>query len=253
MRRPIIAGNWKMYKTIKEALELVNGLKRELYEITDMDIIVCPPYTALATISEMLYESNIALGAQDLNWEKEGAYTGEISADMLKDAGCQYVIIGHSERRQYFNETNQAVNNKIKAALAAGLIPIVCVGETLAQRQQGNTSGVVKQHIQSALQGLKAEEIGRVIVAYEPVWAIGTGKTATPEQAQEVHSFIRVLLSELFGKDMAGQVRIQYGGSVKPDNIAVLMAQADIDGALVGGASLKVDLFSEIVRKAAGK
>lgn len=253
MRRPIIAGNWKMYKTITQAIELVSGLKRNLYEITEADIVVHPPYTALASVSEILNETNIALGAQDVYWEKEGAYTGEVSAEMLKDAGCAYVIVGHSERRQYFGETSQVVNKKAKAALSAGLVPIVCVGETLVEREAGKTFDVVKEHIQNGLSGINEEEVLKTVIAYEPVWAIGTGKTATPEQAQEVHLFIRRLLSGLYSGQAASQIRIQYGGSVKPDNIAALMAQEDIDGALVGGASLKPDSFSEIVRKAVGR
>lgn len=253
MRRPIIAGNWKMFKTIKEGQELVNSLKRELYDIEDADIVVCPPYTLLAYLADMLLSSNIALGAQDVHWEDEGAYTGEVSARMLKDAGCKYVIIGHSERRQYFGETNESVNKKTKAALAAGLTPIVCVGETLNEREAGKTFDVVKDHVQNGLQGLSEEEALEIVIAYEPVWAIGTGRTATAEQAQEVHAFIRKLLAELWGASCAGRMRIQYGGSVKPDNITALMAKDDIDGALVGGASLKIDSFAQIVKKAVGR
>ena len=241
-----------MYKTIKEGRELLNGLKRELYNIEGVDIVVCPPFTLLAYSADMLSSSNIALGAQDVHWEEEGAYTGEVSAKMLKEAGCSFVIIGHSERRQYFLETNQTVNKKAKAALAAGLKPIVCVGETLAEREQGKTTDVVKDHVQNGLAGFNKEEILNIIIAYEPVWAIGTGKTATPQQAQEVHSYIRGLFAQLYSKDVASQIRIQYGGSVKPDNISDLMAEEDIDGALVGGASLKIDSFTEIVKKAAG-
>ena len=248
MRKPFIAGNWKMYKTIKEAVELINGLKRNLSDIEDVDIAVCPPFTALSDASELLIDSNIKLGAQDLYWEKEGAYTGEVSAAMLKDAGCEYVIIGHSERRQYFNETNETVNKKIKAALAAALLPIACVGETLKEREQQKTFDVVKSHITGALAGLSKADMLKLTIAYEPVWAIGTGKTATPEQAQEVHSYIRKLLSQLYDEETAELIRIQYGGSVKPENIKELKSQPDIDGALVGGASLKVDSFTNIVK-----
>ncbi len=253
MRRPIIAGNWKMYKTVTEAIELVNGLKRNLSDVVEADIVVCPAYTALDSVSEIIYDTNIDLGAQDVHWEKEGAYTGEVSAFMLKNLGCKYVIVGHSERRQYFAETNESVNKKAKAALAADLIPIVCVGETLSQREQAKTFDIIKDHIEHSLKSISEEDILKSVIAYEPVWAIGTGKTATPEQAQEVHAFIRKLLGELWSKEVANQIRIQYGGSVKPDNIVSLMAQDDIDGALVGGASLKVDSFSEIVKKSVGR
>jgi len=253
VRKPIIAGNWKMYKTLTEAIELVNGLKRNLYDIIEADIVVCPSFVALDSVSEILIESNIDCGAQDVYWEKEGAYTGEVSAVMLKDIGCKYAIIGHSERRQYFNETNDTVNKKVKAALAAGLTPIVCVGETLTEREANKTFEVIKDHIQNGLSGITKEDILKIVVAYEPVWAIGTGKTATPGEAQEVHAFIRKLLADLWGKEAADSIRIQYGGSVKPDNAASLMAQEDIDGALVGGASLKVDSFTEIVKKSVGR
>jgi len=253
MRKPIIAGNWKMHKTIGDAIELVNGLKRELYDVTEADIVVCPVYTALADVSEALEASNIAVGAQDMFWEEQGAFTGEISAAMIKDTGAKYVIIGHSERRQYFNETNETVNKRAKAALATGLTPIICVGETLEQREANKTLDVIKDHIQGGLSGFSKEDLLKCVIAYEPVWAIGTGKTATPEQAQEVHAYIRGLLAELFDQSTADAVRIQYGGSVKPENVTALMAQADIDGGLVGGASLKVDLFTQIVRKAVGR
>lgn len=249
MRKPILAGNWKMNKTIGEAIELVNGLKRNLYNIENADIVVCPPFTALSDISEITSDSNIALGAQDLFWEEKGAFTGEVSAAMLKDAGCKFVIIGHSERRQYFHETNETVNKKLKRALAAGLAPIVCVGEKLEERESGKTFKVVEDHIVNGLRDIPQQDVFNVIIAYEPVWAIGTGKTATPEQAQEVHKFIRGLLSKMYSKDTAESIRIQYGGSVTPENIAFLIRQPDIDGALVGGASLKVDSFTDIVKK----
>lgn len=242
-----------MYKTLGEAIELVNGLKRTLGDISEADIVVCPPNTALDSMSDLVNESNIDLGAQNVHWEKEGAFTGEVSVNMLKDIGCKYVIIGHSERRQYFAETNETVNKKTKAVLAAGLYPIVCVGETLAERESGKTFDVVKSHVQNGLLGLTMDEALKIVIAYEPVWAIGTGKTATPEQAQEVHAFIRKVLVELWDKETASAIRIQYGGSVKPDNAATLMAKEDIDGALVGGASLKVDSFTEIVKKSVGR
>ncbi len=247
-RKPFIAGNWKMNKTIKEAIELINGLKRNLSDIEYVDIAVCPPFTALSDAREILIDSNIKLGAQNIYWEKEGAYTGEVSAIMLKDTGCEFVIIGHSERRKYFNETNEDVNKKIKAAFSVELIPIVCVGERLEQREQGKTFDVVKDHITGALTGLSNDDVLKLVIAYEPVWAIGTGKTATPEQAQEVHVYIRKLLSELYNEETAQSIRIQYGGSVKPENIKELMSQPDIDGALVGGASLELDSFTEIVK-----
>ena len=250
MRRPIIAGNWKMNKTIAEAIELVNGLKRNLYTVDDAEIIVCPPYTALTEVAELLPGANIALGAQDMCWEDKGAFTGEVSAPMLKDAGCTHVIIGHSERRQYCNETNETVNKKVKAALRAGLIPIMCVGERLPEREGGRTFDVVRDHLLSGLKDVSADDLPRVIIAYEPVWAIGTGKNATPQQAQEVHTFIRDLLAKTYSSAVASCVRIQYGGSVTPENAGPLMSEPDVDGALVGGASLKIDSFTQIVKKA---
>jgi len=252
-RIPVIAGNWKMNKTIPEAIELMTGLKRELSNQSGVEIIVCPPYTALSEVGELLGESNIVLGAQDLFWETQGAYTGEVSAGMLKDAGCRYVIIGHSERRQYFGETHETVAKKARRALDEKLIPILCVGEQLQQREEGNTFDVIREHITQGLASIKREELAEVIIAYEPVWAIGTGKNATAQQAQEVHAFIRKLLGELFDKTTAAKVRIQYGGSVKPENIAELMDEADVDGALVGGASLEIDSFSQIVKRSRRK
>ncbi|MFH1247910.1 MAG: triose-phosphate isomerase [Candidatus Omnitrophota bacterium] len=249
MRKTIIAGNWKMYKTIPEAIELVNGLKRSLYDL-DLDIVVCPAYTALSEVAEVIAESDIKLGAQDLYWQEEGAFTGEISCAMLKDAGCSYVIIGHSERRQYFHETNESVNKKLKAALKNGLLPIFCIGETLEERDGQKTFDVLSDHIENGLRGIDKDDVARVVIAYEPVWAIGTGRTATSLQAQEAHEFIRKLVAKVFDEFVAGNQRIQYGGSVKPENIVELMRQPDVDGALVGGASLKIESFSEIVRKA---
>ncbi|HNQ50766.1 MAG TPA: triose-phosphate isomerase [Candidatus Omnitrophota bacterium] len=253
MRKTIIAGNWKLYKTITEAIELANGLKRDLFKVSaeDVDIVVCPVYTALSEVAEVVANSNIALGGQDAYWQDEGAFTGEVSVKMLKDAGCAYVIIGHSERRQFFSETNETVNKKINAVLSHGLTPIMCCGEMLAEREAGNTFKVLDDHLINGLKGFSAEEAEKIVIAYEPVWAIGTGKTATPAQAQEAHQYIRNTLAKLFGKDVASRMRIQYGGSVKPENIQELMRQPDVDGALVGGASLKVDSFAQIVATAA--
>lgn len=252
MRKIIIAGNWKMYKTTLEAINFVNALKRQLYDVRDVDIVVCPPFTALGDISEVLNDSNICLGAQDLYWEDEGAFTGEVSAPMIKESGAQYVIIGHSERRQYFTETNQGVNKKIKAALKGGLIPIVCIGESLQERESNRTFDVIKIQCEGCFTGFSNEAFEKIIIAYEPVWAIGTGKTATAQQAQEVHKFIRELLSKMYNDDIALRTRIQYGGSVKPENIIELVSQGDIDGALVGGASLKEDSFVKIVKNCCG-
>jgi len=239
-----------MYKTLKEGEELVVALKRELYEIENVDIVVCPPYTLLAYIADALEASNILIGAQDIYWQDEGAFTGEVSGKMLKDAGCKYVIIGHSERRQFFNETNETVNKKIKAALNYELTPIVCVGETLSEREADKTFTVLDEHIKGAFGGLTEEEAEKIIIAYEPVWAIGTGKTAAPEQAQEVHKYIRSLIKKLYSEDLAEVIRIQYGGSVKEENTLELMRQPDVDGALVGGASLRFESFTAIVKKA---
>jgi len=248
MRKLIIAGNWKLNKTNQEAIELVTLLKRELGDIVNVDIIVCPVSTALSDINDILNESNICLGAQNLHWEDSGAYTGEISALLLKDIGVQYVIVGHSERRQIFGETDEIVNKKIKAVLAHDLIPIACVGEVLKERESNKTLEVIERQCKGSFAGFTAKEMEKIIIAYEPVWAIGTGKTATPGQAQEVHLCIRTLVAKMYNEGVAQTVRIQYGGSVKPDNSAELMSQPDIDGALVGGASLKADSFSEIVK-----
>ncbi|MBI2840918.1 MAG: triose-phosphate isomerase [Acidobacteria bacterium] len=244
MRRPYVAGNWKMHGTVREAAELAGGLAAQIGQIDNIDVALCPPYTALSTVSEAIRGSRLRLGAQDLHWEKSGAFTGEVSAGMLVDAGCHCVIIGHSERRQFFGETEESVNRKLKSAVAAGLEAIVCVGETLVEREGGSTLGVVERQLAGGLEGAGCDLL---TIAYEPVWAIGTGKVASPEQAQEVHGFIRAWLGRRYGA-AAGGIRILYGGSVKPDNIVSLSAQPDIDGALVGGASLKVDSFSDIVR-----
>jgi triosephosphate isomerase len=250
VRKTIIAGNWKMYKTITQGIELANGLKRELFELDSeiIDIVLCPPFTALSEVCEVVADSNIQVGAQDAYCQDEGAFTGEVSPLMLKDVGCKFVIIGHSERRQYFGETNESVNKKIKAALKHGLTPIVCVGENLKEREAGETFKVLDDHVKNSLRELSSEEILKIVIAYEPVWAIGTGITASPEQAEEAQKYIRNLLVKMYNQDVAGDVRIQYGGSVKPENIQELMKQPDVDGALVGGASLTVDSFAKIVK-----
>ena len=244
MRKPIIAGNWKMYKTPSEAADFVKNLKPLVADVHDKTMVLCAPFTALQMLGEVARDSNIAVGGQNLYWEDEGAFTGEVSAPMLKAVGCTYVIIGHSERRQYFGETDETVNKKLFAALKHNLIAIVCVGETLPQREKGETLKVVERQVKEGTKELGTGNWGNVVIAYEPVWAIGTGKTATPEQAQEVHAFIRKLLP----KEIAEEVRILYGGSVKPENIKELMAQPDIDGGLVGGASLKVDSFVKLIK-----
>ena len=247
MRRTLIAGNWKMNNSCAESVELVSQLKDILSASKEIDIVVAPPFTALGAVAAVLKGSPIGLSAQNVFWEESGAFTGEISTAMLKDVGCRYVIIGHSERRQYFSETDETVNKRLKAALKASLIPIVCIGETLAEREAEKTLPVIEQQLKGGLKGLSLEEMETVIIAYEPVWAIGTGKTATPDQAQEVHRFIRDIIARIFSKEIADDTRILYGGSVKPDNVDKLMVQLDIDGALVGGASLKADAFARIV------
>jgi triosephosphate isomerase (TIM) len=247
MRRPIIVGNWKMHKTTTEAVALVKALRSSVAQVHDVDIGVAPPYTALMVVAEALRGSTIFVTAQNMHWEPQGAFTGEISAAMLSDAGCTRVIVGHSERRQYFAETDATVNRKLRAALNAQLDPILCIGETLDQREGNATFSVLAQQIRQGLADIAAAGMSRVVMAYEPIWAIGTGKTATPAQAQEVHAFIRGLLGELYGKALADEVRIQYGGSVNAGNIHTLMTQPDVDGALVGGASLEAPSFGQIV------
>jgi triosephosphate isomerase len=247
MRKPVIAGNWKLFKTIGEATALVKELKTLVANNNGVEIVVAPVFTALSRVSEAIAGSNINLASQNCYWEEEGAFTGEVAPKLLKDAGCSHVIIGHSERRQYFGETDATLNKKTKAVIAAGLTAIVCVGETLAERESKKTFSVIETQIKSGMEGLSPDVVAKVIIAYEPVWAIGTGKTASDEQAQEVHLFIRNLVARLFGNSTADAVRILYGGSVKPDNVKGLMAQSDIDGALVGGASLKADSFAAIV------
>ena len=247
-RTPLLAGNWKMFKTIPEALELVNGLKKNCSDVLDREILVCAPFTALYAVAQNLKGSNIKLGAQNLYWEAKGAFTGEIAPGMLVDAGCKYVVVGHSERRQYFGETDESVNKKTKAAFGAGLTPIVCVGETLAEREKNITFEVIDRQVKNGLAGLTPEQQKTVVIAYEPVWAIGTGKTATPAQAEEVHAHIRKLYAGMYGADVSDGIRILYGGSVKPDNTSELMKQPNIDGGLVGGASLEADSFTKIVK-----
>ena len=248
MRKPIMAGNWKMQKTVKEAVDFVTRLQKALGDWEETEAVVAPPFVALSPVAERLAGTRIALAAQDCFWEEQGAFTGEISPPMLQDVGCRYVIIGHSERRAYFGETDETVNNKVKAVLSHDLLPIICVGESLEERERGDTFKIVERQIQEGLKGLDGAVVQTLVVAYEPIWAIGTGKTATPEQAQEVHAFIRGLVATIFSPEGAEGIRIQYGGSVKPDNVDELMAQPDIDGALVGGASLEVDSFARIVR-----
>ncbi len=244
MRTKIVAGNWKMNKTASEAAALVTEIRKAANDGNGaVEVVVCPPFTDLAAAAEALKGSKIGLGAQNMHWQANGAYTGEVSAEMLKDLGVKYVIIGHSERRQYFAETDETVNLKTKAAIAAGLVPIVCVGELLEERQGGKMEEVVVRQVKTGLAGV---DMATVVIAYEPVWAIGTGLTATPEQAQEVHALIRKTLQEMFGA-VADTVRIQYGGSMKPDNAKELMSCADIDGGLIGGAALKGDSFAAIV------
>jgi len=247
-RLPFIAGNWKMNKTAGEAVVLVRQLKATLSGVKEVEVAVAPPFTALQAVQKELEGSSIRLAAQNLFWEEKGAYTGEISPLMLKELGCRYVIIGHSERRQLFGETDETVNKRMKATLHQGLDPIFCIGETLKEREEERAFAVIGDQLQGGLRGITEEEMDRVVIAYEPVWAIGTGKTATPQQAEEVHAFIRQRLSDLFSNGIAEKIRIQYGGSVTPDNVKALMSQKDIDGALVGGASLKPDTFSKIVR-----
>lgn len=247
--KPFIAGNWKMYKTIPEALELVKALREESAVQEEAALVVIPPFTALSEISKAIEGSQVGLGAQNMFWENEGAFTGELSPGMLKDAGCQYVVIGHSERRQYFRETDETVNKKIKAALAHDLIPIMCIGESLEEREKGETINKVGVQIAEGLKGFSQEEFSRIIIAYEPVWAIGTGLTATPEQAEEVHRFIRDNLVERYGNETAAYAIILYGGSVKPANTFSLLTEKNINGALVGGASLEADSFIQIAKE----
>ena len=251
MRKPFLAGNWKMNMNSTTAVNLAAGLAKELAEIDSVDTAVCPPFVYLQSVAAALSASGIALGAQDVYFEGNGAFTGEISCGMLKDCGCTYVIIGHSERRHVIGETDELINKKIAAAIQSGLLPIFCVGELLEERDGGKTIDVVANQVKKGLAGVSAEQVRTVTIAYEPVWAIGTGRTATPDQAQEVHAMIRGLLKDLYGPALADTLRIQYGGSAKPANTAELMAQPDVDGLLIGGASLKVEDFSAMVKTVA--
>jgi len=248
LRRPLIAGNWKMYKTSAEAVDFVRQLAPLVNGVNDRDIMVAPAFPALEAAAAALKSTAIALGAQHLFWEAEGAFTGQVAPRMLAACGCRYVIIGHSERRQYFGETDETVRRKLQAAVQAGLIPVMCVGETEKEREAGQTFPILDKQLQNGLKGLIADDLASLVIAYEPVWAIGTGKTATADQAQEAHRFIRSQVAQLLGFPLADATRILYGGSVKPEIIAELMAMADMVGALVGGASLKPDSFSRIVK-----
>ncbi len=247
-RRPFISGNWKMYKTCSEAAEAAIQISTLTADVlADVDVMIAPTFTSLALVSDKLEDSPVHVGAQNLYWENKGAYTGEISVQMLVSAGCSHVIIGHSERRQYFNETDDSVNKKMKAAIAGKLTPVMCIGETESERESEKTFSVLDKQVKKGLEGLSSEELKSLIIAYEPIWAIGTGKTATSEQAQEVHCYLRSLLESNFSADFSDTIRILYGGSVKPNNVAELMAMPDIDGALVGGASLDPETFNNIV------
>lgn len=251
MRRKVIAGNWKMYNDLKQSEDLIKSLKELLKDKSvNCDVIMCPPFTSLSEASKLVNGSIIKLGAQNMHFEDKGAFTGEVSAAMLKSVGCEYVILGHSERRTIFNESDGTINKKIKKALEQGLKPIFCIGETLEEREKEITKDVIKRQVEKGLEGISSEQVKNLIVAYEPVWAIGTGKTATPDQAQEVHKFIRGLILSKYGSDIAEDLVIQYGGSVKPDNASELLSQKDIDGALVGGACLNADSFMGIITNA---
>lgn len=248
MRKKLIAGNWKMTQTPSQAVELANSIKKTVTGSQSCEILVCPPYTALVPVRDALKGSSIHLGAQDLHWQDQGAFTGKISADMLLDSGATHVIIGHSEQRTYFHETDETVNKKLNKALSSGLIPIVCIGETLEERDNNKAFDVVKRQIEGAFSGIA--NLGATVLAYEPVWAIGTGRNATPEQAQEMHSFIRKTVEAQNSKSVADNIRILYGGSMKPENAAGLLTQTDIDGGLIGGAALKADSFYGIINAA---
>ncbi len=250
MRKKVIAGNWKMNKDLNESQSLVSGIISGLGNDDKCDVIVCPPFTSLSEVHSLIKDTPVKLGAQNMYFEDSGAFTGEISPLMLKSVGCEYVILGHSERRNIFGETDEVINKKTKKALEKELKVIFCIGESLAQREDGVTNDVVKNQIINGLDGISADDMKNIIIAYEPIWAIGTGKTASPEQAQEVHSFIRGLISEKFSSETAENLIIQYGGSVKPDNASSLLSQPDIDGALVGGACLKADSFLSIIASA---
>src|SRR5262245_9909212 len=247
MRTPFIAANWKMYKTVADAVFFAKQFRAAVKDVVDVEIVIAPPFIAVHAVAEALRNSNVGVAAQDMYWEREGAFTGEVSAGMIKEAGAEYVIIGHSERRRLFGETDAFVNRKLVAAYAAALWPIVCIGETLEERERDQTTAVLDHQLKFGLDALSADQVGDLVIAYEPVWAIGTGKTATAAQAQEAHRHIRGRLRQWFGADAANKCHVIYGGSVKPDNIAELMRQPDVDGGLVGGASLDVKGFSDIV------
>ena len=246
MRKLFIAGNWKMNKNVKESVSLAKSLINRLKDVQDKDVVVCPAFTALSQVYEEVKDSNVKVGAQNMSFEDEGAYTGEISPRMLKDF-CEYVILGHSERRQYFGEDDEIVNKKVKKALEHGLKPILCIGETLEERDGDKTFDIIESQLKKSLKNMDKNDMKKIIIAYEPIWAIGTGKTATPEQAEDVHVFIRKVIKKSYGDEIASELRILYGGSVKPDNVKTLMEKEDIDGALVGGASLDAESFSGIV------
>jgi triosephosphate isomerase len=248
MRKPLIAGNWKMHKTLGEATEYAMAFREAVADVVAVDVLLCVPAPLCSPLAKLLKESNVRLGAQNLYWEEKGAFTGEVSGPMLESVGCNYVIVGHSERRHIFGETDEEVNRKLRAALAAYLTPILCIGETLDQREADETNDVLTRQVAEGLKGFSADEVAKMVVAYEPVWAIGTGQTATPNQANEAQRVVRELIKAQAGEEVAGALRILYGGSVKPDNIVELMREPEIDGALVGGASLSVDSFVKIVR-----
>ncbi len=248
MRKPLIAGNWKMFKSLDEVMAFADDFVKKVSDITERDMLICPPYVYLQALARAFDGTPVQVGSQNVFFEDQGAYTGEISAPMLKSIGVHYALIGHSERRQYFSETDQTVNRRVFAALNAGLIPVVCVGERLEDREAGKTFAVVGTQVRQGLAGMDAARADTLVIAYEPVWAIGTGKTATPQMAQEVHAYIRSVITDMFGSGLADSMRILYGGSVKGDNVDSLMEQADIDGALVGGASLDAASFERIIR-----
>jgi triosephosphate isomerase len=252
MRHPFIAGNWKMFKTVHDTVVYVKEFRSVVKDIEDVEIVVAPPFTAIHAAAEAARNSNVGIAAQNLYWEREGAFTGEVSGAMVREAGAEYIIIGHSERRQHFAETDASVNRKLRAALSAGLIPIVCIGETLDERERNETPAVLDRQIKDGFDGITGEQIGALVIAYEPVWAIGTGRTATAAQAQEAHAHVRQRLHQWFGAAAADECHVIYGGSVKPDNTRDLVGQPDVDGALVGGASLDLKSFSEIIRRARG-
>lgn len=249
-RKALVAGNWKMYKTPTEATQLARELKEKLKELNGVKVVICPPFSSLGNVKKELTSGKISVGAQNCHWDEEGAYTGEVSAKMLADVGCEYVIIGHSERRNFFRETDEIINMKLKQVLKEGLTPILCLGETWQEREAGNTEKVIEDQLKKGLNGIAKELVLRVVLAYEPVWAIGSGKNATLDQARQAHQFLRKLISDLYGPEIAEQILIIYGGSVSPENARELLQAEEVDGALVGGASLKTDQFIKIVTAA---